>query len=145
MKKFIFALSLFASCVSFSQIKVIETTPVVRLGAINQNDMFVQHEGDKYTFTYKNIEKDEEITTRSFSFKDLNNDFNNLYDIIFEGFLSQPLQDIKLELPNEFVWLHFSKNLDRVYVQFMCKNKTNEITGVSKSFTLDQITKLFQK
>ncbi|KIX22906.1 hypothetical protein SY27_03605 [Flavobacterium sp. 316] len=145
MKKIIFALSLFASCVSFSQIKVIETTPIIRLGAINQNDMFIQNEGDQYIFTYKNIEKEEETSTRTFSFKDLNNDYNNLYDIIVNGFNADPLLDIKLELPKEFVWLHFSKNLDRTYVQFMCKNKTNEVTGVSKAFSLDQITKLFQK
>lgn len=145
MKKFIFALSLFTTCMGFSQIKVIETTPIIRLGSINQNDMYIQNEGSQYTFVYKNIEKEEEISTRSFSFKDLDNDYNNLFDIIINGFNNEPLQDIKLELPNDFVWLHYSKNLDRRYVQFMCKNKITEMTGVSKSFTLEQITKLFQR
>ena len=57
MKKVIIALALISNCIAFAQIKVIETTPVVRLGSIGQNDMFIQHEGEEYTFFYKNVEK----------------------------------------------------------------------------------------
>ncbi|MCO6163805.1 MULTISPECIES: hypothetical protein [unclassified Flavobacterium] len=145
MKKVIIALALISNCIAFAQIKVIETTPVVRLGSIGQNDMFIQHEGEEYTFFYKNVEKEEETNTRSFSFKDLDNDFAKLQEIIVSGFNADPLLDIKLELPNQFVWLHYSKNLDRTFVQFMSKNKNNEVTGVSKAFTLSQIDKLFEK
>ena len=57
MKKTILALALLVSCLSsVAQIKVIETTPIIRLGSIGQNDVYIQTEGDKYTFYYKNIE-----------------------------------------------------------------------------------------
>ena len=145
MKKVLVALTLILNCVAFAQIKIVETVPIVRLGSIGQNDIFIQNEGDKYTFYFKNVEKEEETNTRSFSFKDLDNDFSKLQEIIVSGFSADPLLDVKLELPNEFVWLHYSKELDRTYVQFMSKNKNNEITGVSKAFSIDQIDKLFEK
>lgn len=145
MKKVLVALTLILNCVAFAQIKIVETVPVVRLGSIGQNDIFIQNEGDKYTFYFKNVEKEEETNTRSFSFKDIDNDFAKLQEIIVNGFNADPLFDIKLELPNEFVWLHYSKELDRTFVQFMSKNKNNEITGVSKAFNINQIDKLFEK
>jgi hypothetical protein len=145
MKKIILAAALFISCFSFSQIKVIETTPIIRLGSIGQNDIFIQTEGNKYTIFYKNVEKEDSVNLQSFSFKDLNNDYENLHKIIVDGFLSDPLLDIKLELPNEFVWLHYSKELGQTFVQFMSKNKKSEITGVTKAFNTDQINKLFEK
>ena len=145
MKKVLVALTLTLNCIAFAQIKIVETVPVVRLGSIGQNDIFIQNEGDKYTFYFKNVEKEEETNTRSFSFKDIDNDFAKLQEIIVNGFNADPLFDIKLELPNEFVWLHYSKELDRTFVQFMSKNKNNEITGVSKAFNINQIDKLFEK
>jgi hypothetical protein len=145
MKKFIFGCALLSTCLSFSQIKVIETTPIIRLGSIGQNDVYIQNEGDKYTFYYKNIENEDVITTKSFMFRDLDDDFENLHKIILNGFESNPLLDIKLEMPDEYVWLHYSKSLDRTFVQFMTRNKKNEATGFSKVFTVDQINKLFEK
>jgi hypothetical protein len=145
MKKTILALALFITCFSFGQIKVIETIPVIRLGSIGQNDMFIQHEGNEFTFFYKNIENEEAITSKSFAFKDLNNDFENLHEIIASGFVATPLLDIKLELPKDFVWLHYSTNLGRTFVQFMSKNIKNESTGVSKAFSIEEINKLFEK
>lgn len=145
MKKVLVALTLILNCVAFAQIKIVETVPVVRLGSIGQNDIFIQNEGDKYTFYFKNVEKEEETNTRSFSFKDIDNDFTKLQEIIVNGFNADPLLDVKLELPNEFVWLHYSRELDRTFVQFMSKNKNNEITGVSKAFSIGQIDKLFEK
>ena len=145
MKKVLVALTLTLNCIAFAQIKIVETVPVVRLGSIGQNDIFIQNEGDKYTFYFKNVEKEEETNTRSFSFKDIDNDFVKLQEIIVNGFNADPLFDIKLELPNEFVWLHYSKELDRTFVQFMSKNKNNEITGVSKALKINQIDKFFEK
>ena len=145
MKKTILALALLLTGFSFAQIKVIETIPVIRLGSIGQNDLFIQHEGNEYTFFYKNIENEDAITSKSFTFKDLNNDFENLHEIIASGFVANPLLDIKLELPKDYVWLHYSTNLGRNFVQFMSKNIKNESTGVSKAFTIQEIDKLFEK
>ncbi|MEQ3691892.1 MAG: hypothetical protein ABNG98_10355, partial [Flavobacterium sp.] len=91
------------------------------------------------------VENEESINSKSFYFKDLNNDYEALHKIIIDGFNSDPLLDIKLELPEDFVWLHYSKNLGQTFVQFMAKNKKNETTGVTKAFNLEQINKLFEK
>ncbi|MDK2772494.1 MAG: hypothetical protein KYX68_09745 [Flavobacterium sp.] len=145
MKKIIFGFALLTSALSFSQIKVIERVPVVKLGYIGNNDIYVQTEGNNVTLFYKNTES-EDNSTKSFSFKDLDNDYQNLHKIIVGGFNSDPLLDIKLELPNEYVWLHYSrKSLDRTFVQFLTSNKAYGNTGASKEFSLEQINKLFEK
>ena len=48
MKKIILACALFITFFSNAQIKVIETTPIIRLGSIGQNDMFILTEGNKF-------------------------------------------------------------------------------------------------
>ena len=53
----------------FSQIKVLPTTPLERLGRVGINDVYVQKEGTNYTFFYKNIENKEEENIKNFSFK----------------------------------------------------------------------------
>lgn len=85
------------------------------------------------------------MSTRSFMFRDLNNDIEKLEDIILSGFSADPLLDIKLELPNDYIWLHYSKNLDRTYLSFVCRSKDGSTTGISKSFSLEQIVKMFDK
>lgn len=145
MKKIILSLVLLISGLGFSQIKVVERVPVIKLGHVGNNDIYIQNEGDNLTFFYKNTEA-EDNSFKSFSFRDLNNDYENLRQIIVDGFTSDPLLDIKLELPNEYVWLHYSrKSLDRTYVQFLTSNKSYQSTGASKEFSLEQIEKLFSK
>ncbi len=145
MKKIILSLVLLVSGLGFSQIKVIERIPVIKLGHVGNNDIYIQNEGDNLTFFYKNTEA-EDNSVKSFSFRDLNNDYESLRQIIVDGFTSDPLLDIKLELPNEYVWLHYSrKSLDRTYVQFLTSNKSYGSTGASKEFSLEQIEKLFSK
>ena len=145
MKKIILSLVLLVSGLGFSQIKVIERIPVIKLGHVGNNDIYIQNEGDNLTFFYKNTEA-EDNSVKSFSFRDLNNDYDSLRQIIVDGFTSDPLLDIKLELPNEYVWLHYSrKSLDRTYVQFLTSNKSYGSTGASKEFSLEQIEKLFSK
>lgn len=145
MKKIILALALLVTGLGFSQIKVAERVPVIKLGYIGQNDIYIENKGDNLTFYYKNTEA-EDNSVKSFSFRDLDNDYDYLRKIIVDGFTADPLLDIKLELPNEYVWLHFSrKSLDRTYVQFLTSNKSYENTGVSKEFSLEQIEKLFSK
>ncbi len=145
MKKIILSLVLLISGLGFSQIKVVERVPVIKLGHVGNNDIYIQNEGDNVTFFYKNTEA-EDNSLKSFSFRDLNNDYKGLRQIIIDGFSSEPLLDIKLELPNEYIWLHYSrKSLDRTFVQFLTSDKSYRNTGASKEFSLEQIEKLFSK
>lgn len=139
------AVMLFCSVAGFSQIKVLPTTPLEKLGRVGQNNIYVQKEGTNYTFFYKNIEEAEESGMRTFSFKNVDNDYENLYKIIMDGFNASPMYDIKLELPNDYVWLHYSKTTAKTTVQFMTTNKVSGLTGISEGMTPDDIKKLFEK
>ncbi len=148
MKKIITLAALFFSFVSFAQIKVLETVPVEKLGKVNNN--YIQKIGDEYTVYYTTIlSDDDDSNLRKFSFKNLNNDYNNLYNIIMGGFTATPLYDIKLELPNNYIWLHYTGNVvpDKATVQFMVSSKERDAAtnNVSEPLVKDQISKLFQK
>jgi len=149
MKKIITLAALFLSFVSFAQIKVLETVPVEKLGKVNNN--YIQKIGDEYTVYYTTIltDDDDSSNLRKFSFKNLNNDYNNLYNIIVGGFTATPLYDIKLELPNNYIWLHYTGNVvpDKATVQFMVSSKERDAAtnNVSEPLVKDQISKLFQK
>ncbi|WP_310557158.1 hypothetical protein [Flavobacterium sp.] len=149
MKKIIAVAILFVNFYAFSQIKVMEVKRLEKLGKVGsngENDLYVQKSGDEYTFFYKNIENKELTSFRSFSFRDIDKDYENLYTVITNGFFATPLQDIKLELPYDYVWLHFTKNIQqKVSVQFMTSNKVSFSTGVSDLLSMEQIDKLFNR
>ncbi|MBP1221456.1 hypothetical protein [Flavobacterium sp. 1355] len=148
MKKIITLAVLLFSFVSFAQIKVLETVPVERLGKVNNN--YIQKIGDEYTVYYTSIQNDDDSSTlRKFSFRNLNNDYASLYNIIMNGFTASPLYDIKLELPNNYIWLHYTGSAlpEKATVQFMVSSKetASATSSVSEPFVKDQINKLFQK
>lgn len=145
MKKIITVAVLLINFLAFSQIKVVQTTPLEDIGKIGPKDVYIQKEGDEFTVFYKNIEIKEVDAMRKFSFKNVDNDFENLYTIIMDGFKASPLYDIKLELPNDFVWLHYTRKADKLTVQLMSSNKISSSTGISDYLTKDQIGKLFGK
>lgn len=134
-----------SSLCSFSQIKVLEVKQIEKLGKIGANDIYIQKEGDEYTFFYKNIENKEVSSYRNFSFKDVAGDYENFYTIIMNGFVASPLQDIKLEMPEDFVWLHYTRSGQKVSVQFMTTNKISNNPGISDFLDVPSINKLFSK
>ncbi|MES2543543.1 MAG: hypothetical protein V4548_01565 [Bacteroidota bacterium] len=145
MKKIITVALLLLSTFAFCQIKVVETIPIEKLGRLS-NKIFIQKEGAEYTIFYLNTEEGRTSDNyKSIKFKDIDGDYNNLYKIIADGFAASPLYDIKLDLPNDYVWLHFIAGSDKVSVQFMTTNKTTASNGISSSFTIEDINKLFQK
>ncbi|MDR7212172.1 hypothetical protein [Flavobacterium piscis] len=148
MKRIITIGILFLSFASFAQIKVLETVPVEKLGKVNNN--YIQKIGDEYTVFYTSIQnEDESSSLRKFAFKNVNNDYVNLYNIIMNGFTASPLYDIKLELPNNYIWLHYTGSVspDKATVQFMVSSKdaSSVTSSISEPFIKDQINKLFQK
>jgi hypothetical protein len=145
MKKVIAIAILFISSIGFSQIKVLETVPVEKLGRVN-NNFYVQKIGDEFTFFYTTVQSDEsESGLKSFSFKNVDNAYQSLYGIISKGFTASPLNDVKLELPNNFVWLHYIASSDKVTVQFMVSSKEAGTTHISEALSKEQVEKLFQK
>lgn len=122
--------------------------PVEKLGKVNNN--YIQKIGDEYTVYYTSILNDDDSSNlRKFSFRNLDNDYTNLYNIIVGGFTAAPLYDIKLELPNNYIWLHYTGNVvpDKATVQFMVSSKDRDsaTNSVSEPLVKEQINKLFQK
>nr|WP_315252692.1 hypothetical protein [uncultured Flavobacterium sp.] len=145
MKKIIAIAVLFISAVGFSQIKVLETVPVEKLGRVN-NSFYVQKIGDEFTFFYTTVTSDEaESALKAFTFKNVDNAYQSLYGIISKGFTASPLNDVKLELPNNFVWLHYIASSDKTTVQFMVSSKEAGSTHISEPLSKEQVDKLFQK
>ena len=145
MKKVIAIAVLFISAIGFSQIKVIETVPVEKLGRVN-NSFYVQKIGDDFTFFYTTVpSEDEEAALKAFTFKNVDNAYQSLYKIIASGFGASPLNDVKLELPNNFVWLHYIASSDKTTVQFMVSNKEGGTTSITEPLSKEQVEKLFQK
>ena len=62
-----------------------------------------------------------------------------------DGFSASPMYDIKLELPNDYVWLHYTKTTAKATVQFMTTNKVTTSTGISEAMTIEDVKKLFEK
>jgi hypothetical protein len=144
MKKIITIAILFMSSIAFSQIKIIETVPVEKLGRVNSN-FYVQKRGDEYTVFYTTVKSDTDSgTLKTFIFKNIDDAYQSLIDIISNGFAASPLYDIKLELPYNFVWLHYVLNADKTTVQFMVSNKETATSSVSEPLSKEQIDKLFQ-
>jgi len=145
MKKVIAFAILLISSAGFSQIKVLETVPVERLGRVN-NNFYVQKIGDEFTFFYTTQPSDdEEAALKNFTFKNVDNAYQSFYGIISKGFSASPLNDVKLELPNNYLWLHYIVSSDKTTVQFMVTNKAASSTNVSEPLSKEQIDKLFQK
>ena len=123
--------------------------PIEKVGRIGENgssDIYIQKEGNEYTVFFKNIEPNENGSSTKFNFKDLAGDFESLYTIISDGFNASPVADIKLDLPNDIVWLRYTKNLQKVVtMQFMSKDKITLVIGTSESMTKVDINSLFGK
>ncbi|MEM0575685.1 hypothetical protein [Flavobacterium polysaccharolyticum] len=146
MKKIITIAVLLFSVVTFGQIKVIQTVPVEKLGRVNSN-FYIQKMGDEYTVYYASMQNEEEAASvKKFTFKDVDNAYNSLHTIIMNGFAASPLSDIKLELPNNYVWLHYNTaGPGKVTVQFMVSSKEGVSNNISEPLTPEQVDKLFQK
>jgi hypothetical protein len=145
MKKIITIAVLFISSIGLGQIKIIETVPIEKLGRVN-NSFYVQKIGDEFTFFYKTVQcNDAKSAVKAFSFKNVDNAYQGLYGIMSKGFKARHLNDVKLELPHNYVWLHYITSSDKTTVQFMVSCKKNGSTHISEPLTREQVEKLFQK
>ena len=146
MKKIITIAVLLFSVVTFGKIKVLQTVPIEKLGRVNSN-FYIQKMGDEYTVYYASMQNEEEAASvKKFTFKDVDNAYNSLHTIITNGFSASPLSDIKLELPNNYVWLHYNVGgPGKVTVQFMVSSKEGVSNNISEPLTPEQVDKLFQK
>lgn len=144
MKKMIFVLGVLFSFCASSQIKILKNENLLEVG--KENSVTLYKKEKRYIFNYQDVNSANLNTFRTFAFSDLNRDFETLYKLISDGFISMPAGEITLELPNDIVGLNFAKNYGQITVQFVQYiNKNKKYIGKSQFLTKKQVDKLFGK
>lgn len=144
MKKIFLLATLFISVVSYSQIEIIETTRTEIVAHVEF--VYLEKVGDEsYSIYYKNM-NDPINEYVSFSFKNLNNDFETLHQFLVNGF-ANPGESYKIKANGDAVYFKFERQDDNeVKVQIkQFVSRDPDVTTVSKFISLDEVNKLFQK
>lgn len=148
MKHFVLITFLLFSIIGFSQIQTVRksgTVEIGRVGPMGKQNLWCERSGNTYTFYYKDMKSPRMATVKSFSFKNLNNDFDNLYDLIMEGFKEMPIENTMVKLPKDIIFLHYEKVVGATSFQFWHGDGKKMDGGVSQLLTKGQVQKLFGK
>lgn len=129
---------------SFTQIQVYEAKKTSKIGEVG-NHSYISKTDNTYSVCFQDIKFTQLTNIKCFDFQDLDNDFENLYNMIIKGFDEKKEQRINLDLPNELVDIKFVKNMGIVSLQFSMINKNTHIVSISPYYTRKQIDKLFGK
>lgn len=144
MRKIILLITYMFSISVFSQIKVLKNESLVEIGKDNSVGLYKKQ--DKFTINYQDLNTSNLNTIRSFSFLNLTGDVSDLYNLIIDGFITTPSENIILELPNDIIELHYEKNYGQPTVQFIQYiNKNRKYVGKSQFLTRKQVEKVFGK
>lgn len=148
MKKLTLLLLLLTTTLSFAQLKKVETIKTEEIGKVQPfgapMNLECQKKGDEYTIRYKDAEFPNLTEYREFSFKDVDNTFEDLYAVILDGFEKLPEETIKLELPDYIISLEFKKSFGVPVVRFYSSRKGG-LVSASNQITKKQVEKLFGK
>lgn len=154
MKKILVFLGVMFSSVMYSQIKVIKKAGCDDVGVVkalltptmNMKKCSLENGNTQYVVQYKDISFQQIEEWKSFSFLDIDNAFDSLYNIIIDGFSNPPKEDVMIELPEGSVYLHFEKNMGVTSFQFFhFPFKNSKVMGKSPYLTKKQVNKLFGK
>lgn len=153
MKKiFLFFCLIFASIISFSQIKVVEEPKSVQIGKVGGGSMspFIAsleyYNGDAniktYILMYNNLKYATINDINSLRFTATEDELNSFYEELKKSFESEKGNEKKFELGKESVWVKTIKNLGVTSLQI-----TTSDEGSLGFFylTMKQLTKLFGK
>jgi hypothetical protein len=149
MKKIILICSMAMSLNGFSQLNVVPVEKAIEIGKIAPMGMFIismEKTKDTYTVTYRDYKFIQITEIKSFSFKDENNAFEDLYAMIIKGFDTMPEEDTMLELGGKHVWLHYEKSMGFPVFRFAHAVDANaNVIGFSQLLSKKQVIKLFSK
>lgn len=145
----LFYLLLLIGSFSSAQIKVVEPTKTELVGEIapmkNLHIKIEKLPNNEYKFTYVDVKFQTIDDYKTFSFKDEDNAFENLYKMISDGLANPPKEPIMLELPNSYIWLNFIKTMGVGNVQIGHSVGKTDVIGYSVWLTKRKVDKLFGK
>ncbi|MDR7693200.1 hypothetical protein RIU14_00215 [Riemerella anatipestifer] len=148
MKRLLLLTALFSLSMAFSQIRKVDTNQCELIG---KHDNFgttfesIEKCGDIYVFYYLDAKFKHVDSRKHFSFKDEDGAFEYLYSEIKRGLKEQPKEDIMLELPDDYIFLKFTKSFGIRSVQIGHSIKGVNVQGISGWITEKQVDKLFGK
>ena len=146
--KNIFAIAFFLlmSATSIAQIEFIEIAQSEVVGKIDY--VYIEKMGKTdYNFYYKNMNEVAHEYVK-FSFKNVDNDLDKLYQGLAQGFETVPRDPLKMKANGEIVWLKYTRNaVDNIVTLTFEQNLSVDpiLTSKSKDLTLEDINKLFKK
>ncbi len=148
MKKLPLLLLFLTTTLSFAQIKIAEEKTILigEIAPMGNLHIKCEKEDQYYKFTYSDTKYSAIDVYKSFAFNDENNAFNNLYETMLEGLSNPPSEDIKLELPDSFIWLKFQKAFGIGNVMILHDvHKNGEVVGSTIWLTKRKLKTLFGK
>ncbi len=142
MKKILVTAILFISFSAFSQVSL-APTKTKRISSVN-NAHIEEVEKKRYDFFFKNMNATEHEFVK-FSFRAGNTtDFNDIYNIIINGFETAVTDDvIKIKSNEEIIGMKYVNQNGIRVVQFL-KYKDDGVAS-SRMFTIEEINELFKK
>lgn len=146
MKK-IMALTLFlASFAGYSQIELVETESSEIISKVSY--LYLEKKGEnEYSFYYKNMNSVGHEYA-NFTFKDLDNDLEKLYQIIVKGFEEKPRDPLKIKANGAVVWLNYKTDDisgETLLTVEQFEDEDPEVSSVSRPVNKEDIDKLFRK
>lgn len=143
---FTIAVFLLMSISTFSQIELVETSKTEVISQVSY--VYLEKKGESdYNFFYKNMNSVSHEYV-SFSFKNIDNDVDKLYQILSNGFEEVPRDPLKMKANGEIVWLKYTYDSVDSSVTLTVEQYVStdpEIKTVSRPLTLEDVNKLFNK
>lgn len=146
--KNIFAIAFFLlmSATSIAQIEFIEIAQSEVVGKIDY--VYIEKMGKTdYNFYYKNMNEVAHEYVK-FSFKNVDNDLDKLYQGLAQGFETVPRDPLKMKANGEIIWLKYTRNtVDNIVTLTFEQNLSVDpiLTSKSKDLTIEDINNLFKK
>ncbi len=143
---FTIAVFLLTSISTFSQIELVETSKTEVISQVSY--VYLEKKGESdYNFFYKNMNSVSHEYV-SFSFKNIDNDVDKLYQILSNGFKEVPRDPLKMKANGEIVWLKYTydsldSSVTLTVEQYVSTDP--EIKTVSRPLTSEDVNKLFNK
>ena len=148
MKKSITILVLLLTTFSFSQIKKLDTPALTMIGKISPLGNLVvsieKSDSNNYVFTYRDVNLSPLDVYKHFYFKETGSDFDNLYQIIIDGFDNPPKDTIVIEIPDGNLFISYTKNMG-VNSVILSSKTTGVPMGFCRALSKRDINKLFGK
>lgn len=134
-------LTLLVSDVMISQIKTIKSPESVLIGKA-QDVTCTKYDGNSYVFTYRDFNYKYAKEYKSFGLNE--KDFNDLYDVIAQGYIDVPKEAIVVETPSDILYLKYMK-YGGIQLQITQDVDKSGMTGKTKYLTKNMAAKLFGK